>query len=134
MMLAQRKYQEEVRSSVSVSIKRGRKKSSLLATIVDSQMACVLVVAFVACLFATMYVGAYAGCNEKGRNRAKLVSELTRLKKENEKLRLDIVELRQPERIEMFAKEAKMKPCQETAYLGPIDSHVAQNTASINIR
>ncbi|HEY3297344.1 MAG TPA: hypothetical protein VGK34_01710 [Armatimonadota bacterium] len=130
-MIAQRKY-EEIRP---IMARKGKKKASVLRSFVANPMVCVLAVTMVVCLAASMYVGAYAGCTEKGRNRAKLMSDFTKLSKENEKLRMDVESLRQPEQIEAYAKATNMKVCQTTAYLPPIDQpRMAEKTASADIQ
>ena len=129
-MLAQRKYEQTEPPAI---VKKRRRRVSAFALVFKNPMVCVLVMAFVACLTATMYVSAYSGCNAKGCSRAKLAVELSRLKKENERLRLDLIVLSEPEVIEKFANEHNMMQRQETAYLAPIEGQ-PQNTASIDIR
>jgi hypothetical protein len=62
-----------------------------------------------------------------------MVSDLARLKKENEKLRTELDTLRQPMVIEAFAKANNMKQWQRTAYLGSIEETKGpQQTASLS--
>jgi len=129
-MLAQRKL--DVRPTLKVL--KSRKRVSKVAKLFSNPMIGVVVLAFVVCVTASAYVGAYAKCSEIGRHRAKLTSDLNRVKKENEQLRLQVVQLRQPERIEMYAREASMIQCQQTAYIGPVEPQTPRNTASSDIK
>lgn len=131
-MLAQRRY-EEVRPTVR-KYKR-RKKISIVRSLLSNPMACVVIAAAVFCMLISTYVSVYAGYTEKGRSRAALLSNLNDVKKDNEKLKLSLEQLRQPERIEEFAVASGMKQCQQTAYLERMDRpRVAQNTVPADIR
>jgi len=86
-------------------------------------------------MLASTYVSAYAAFTEKGRSRALLISNLYRLKKENEKLRLTVDQLKQPDLIEGYALANQMKQCQATAYVVPVGNpRVARSTVALGVR
>jgi hypothetical protein len=124
-MLAQRKYQTE--QPIAVQPRR-RRKINPLARWVQSPIVRILVLAAAAVFVATIYVGAYAKATEKGYDRARLLSHLREVKLENECFRMQIEELRQPDRIAAFAAGHKMVEGERMAYLRPVQrSRVAQN-------
>lgn len=108
---------------------RNKRRTSPFRALLRNQIACILLVAAVVCLIANVYISAYAGVVEKGYEKANLMSRLKTLRLENERLRIQLDEMRQPDAITKFADKNGMKQSDEMAYLSPTyQPKVAQNT------
>jgi cell division protein FtsL len=95
-------------------------------------MACVLLLAFTVLLVLGIYVSAYAKLTEIGYQKTQLLSDLRALKVENDALRMKLDELRQPDRIAMFAGENGMEQSAEMAYITPpAQVHLAENSEDL---
>lgn len=106
-----------------------KRKRSLFSVVVKSQIARILIVAAAACIIAKVYVGAYAGNQEKGYQKSDLSIRLRQIRLENDRLRLELDRLRQPDAITQFAISNGMKQSDEMAYLDPPNQpNIAQNT------
>lgn len=125
-MLAQNSY-DMVRPANGRS--RHKRKTGLFSTLFSNPIICILLVAGVLCLVASVYISAYAGVQEKGYVKSDLNRKLKTIRLENDRMRLELDKLRQPEEITKFANTSKMKQNEEMAYLSPsIQPKVAQNT------
>jgi hypothetical protein len=99
--------------------------------VISSPIACILLLGMTLCFVSVVYVSAYARVAEKGMHRARLVSQLKAVRAENERLRLQRDELRQPDGIAAFAFSGGMKQNAKMAYLKPTEHQsVAQNLES----
>ncbi len=108
---------------------RSKRKPSLFAVLLKSPIVGVLLIAGVFCVIANIYIGAYAGVQEKGYQKSQLNIKLRQLKLENDRLKLQLDQLRQPDEITKFANTIKLKQNEEMAYLSPYNQpKVAQNT------
>lgn len=131
-MYAQR-IVEEVRPPVAKP--RKRKKTSLFMAVIGNRMACVMVAAVVVCLAASIYLGACDSKMKMGYTRAELSSHLSNLRKDNQRLRIEVEKLRQQDRIEAFAVANGMQRPEQTAYLEPVETpSVAQNPSPESVR
>lgn len=131
-MLAQRKFE-----TVEFETIRPKKRQKLTMTevLLRHRMGSLLGLAVVTIAITSTYVGAYSRFMEKGYCKQELLTSLSSLKKENQKLRLTVDECRQAEKIEAFASANGMKPSQQTAYLGPTaHPHLAMNVGRTDIR
>lgn len=78
-------------------------------------------------LLASIYVSAYATATETGYHRGELLSQLKKLRIENETLRLKLEQARQPDRIAAFALASEMEQGTKIMYLAPNTQNIAQN-------
>jgi cell division protein FtsL len=124
-MLAEKRY--EAREAVYRPVRR--KNPGLLHAVKRSQMARVLIIAAGALLLVIPYVSAYANATQIGYDRAALTARLSRLKTENQMLRLQQDSLRQPQNIEAFAVASGMEQSRQMAFIKTDEQpNVAQNT------
>ncbi|MHB1000959.1 MAG: hypothetical protein ACYC27_17085 [Armatimonadota bacterium] len=108
---------------------KSKRRTGFFNALFRNQIACILLVAVVVCLVANVYISAYAGVVEKGYEKADLTSHLKALRLQNERMRIKLDGLRQPDKISTFADKSKMKQSEEMAYLSPnYQPSVAQNT------
>ncbi|MHB1455422.1 MAG: hypothetical protein ACYC0V_00745 [Armatimonadota bacterium] len=108
---------------------RQRRKMRPIATFFKNPIVCILLVAAVSCVVASIYISAYAVTNEKGNQKASLSMKLKAIRLENDRMRLELDKLRKPDEITKFATSKKMKQNEEMAYLSPTSQpKVAQNT------
>jgi cell division protein FtsL len=130
-MLAQKRY--EAREAVC-SPKR-RRKPGLLHAVKRSHMARVLIIAMGALFLVIPYVSAYANATQKGYDRAALTMHLSRLKTDNQMLRLQLDSLRQPQNIEAYAAQSGMVQSSKMAFIRTVEQpSVAQNTDARALR
>lgn len=105
-----------------------RQNVTMAGILLKHKMGSFLGLAAVTIAVSSTYVGAYSRFMEKGYCKQTLLTNLSQIKKENQKLRLNLEECRQADRIEAFAVANGMKPSQQTAYLGTtVHPHVALN-------
>jgi len=131
-MLAQRSH--EVARPVAFKPRR-RRRANLLHTLTHNRMACVLMLAAAVSFLLSVYVSAYARATENGYQRTGLLSHLRQVRLENESLRVQLEELRQPGEIAAFAARTGMEQGKRMAFLRPVKQpHVAQNTEHADIR
>jgi cell division protein FtsL len=101
-----------------------------MQALLHDRMVRVLFAAAAVCLLMCVYTRAYDGFTQKGYQRANLMNNLVQIRKENERLRLELEMLRQPTRIENFARSNGMKPSEEMAFVRPAGQpRLAQNVA-----
>lgn len=123
--MAQKKL--EVRQH-SAKKSAGRKKKSLILRMFSNKMVGILLLASVICFVLTVYVGAYARVIEEGYHKGELLSQLRDLRIENEKLEVNLDNLRQPSRVAQFAQENGMLIGEKMVYLeAQVTPHLAQN-------
>lgn len=118
MVLAQRRY--EVARPASARPRR-RRRIGILRAFIRNRMACVLVLALTASLVFCIYVAAYARATETGYQGGELLGQLKSLRLDNERLRLKLEELRQPDSIAEFALASGMEQGKMMVYLRPIE-------------
>lgn len=107
---------------------RQRRKMKSITAFLRNPIVCILLVAGILCVIASVYISAYAVTNEKGNEKADLSIKLKAIRLENDRLRLELDRLRKPEKITEFATSQKMKQNEEMAYLSPTSQpKVAQN-------
>jgi cell division protein FtsL len=124
-LLAQRRY--EVVRPVSAR-PRKRRRVGFLRALIRNRMACVLLLALAASFILSVYVGAYARATETGYHRGELLAQLKSLRLENERFRLQLEELRQPDRIAEFALASGMEQGRAMVYLRPVEQpSIARN-------
>ena len=125
-MLAQSRY--EVARPTAVLRPKRRRRVGLLRKLFRNRMLCVLLLALSALFVCSFYVGAYAKATETGYQRGELLSQLKTLRLENEQLRLKLEELRQPERIALFAVANGMEQGTRMTYVRAIEQpNIARN-------
>ncbi len=124
-MLAQKKLEVRQHSAKKAA---ERKKKSLILRIFANKMVGILLLASIICFVLTVYVGAYARVTEEGYHKGELLSQLRDLRIENEKLEVNLDNLRQPARVAQFAQENGMLAGEKMVYLDTqVESHLAQN-------
>jgi len=116
-MLAQRKFET---TEFEIVRPKRRQRVTMTEILLKHRMGSFLGLTAVLIAVSSTYVGAYSRFMEKGYCKQALLTNLTQLKKENQKLRLTVEECRQADKIEAFASASGMKPSQQTAYLGPM--------------
>ncbi len=78
-------------------------------------------------LVLSIYVSAYATATETGYHRGELLSQLKKLRIENEVLRLKLEQARQPDQIAAFALASEMEQGTKMMYLAPSEQNIARN-------
>lgn len=126
-MIAQRSH--EVMRPVAVRPRaRKARRLNVLQSLIQSKMACVIVLAMAVSLVLIVYVSAYATATQTGYHRGELLSQLKGLRLENESVRLKLEQVRHPDQIAVYALANQMEQGTKMVYLAPNEhQNIARN-------